>query len=125
MPRLTLPVSILLLLLFFVLLGQSYFEAKGRARRLDLLKAEVGTLGDRKAELEEELTYRQSPAYIEKEAREQLGYAFPDEMIVVLPDLEGKSATAEASEGGEALAAKISVEEISNWEQWRLLFFGY
>lgn len=125
MPRLNLPVSIILLFLFFILLGQSFFEVKGRIRRLELLGAEVGTLRDRKAELEEELIFRQSPAYIEKEAREQLGYAKKGEVIVVLPDWEeekkdneGEVAAADSSEGTFSAEKELLI-----WERWRCLCF--
>lgn len=120
-----LPLSILLLLLFFFLLGQSYLEAKGRVRRLELLESEVETLRDRKTELEEELTYRQSPDYIEKEAREQLGYTKKGEVIVVLPDFE-ESSFAEASEEGETPAAETWARELPLWRRnlaaWGCLF---
>lgn len=120
--RLALPVSILLLFLFLFLLGQSYFEVKGRVQRLELLRAEVGTFQDRKAELEEELAYRQDLTYVEGQAREQLGYAFPNEEIVVLPDFEK-----EREEKGGALAASSSGEtslakkEIPIWKRWGCL----
>jgi cell division protein FtsB len=125
MPRIRLPISFLLLLLFLVLLGRSYLEAKGRAQRLELLQTEVDTLGDKKEELEEDLGYHQSSDYIEKEAREQLGYVKDGEVIVVLPDLE-EQVTALAEKGDEATSptASLAGSEIPNWRRWRQLFFG-
>jgi cell division protein FtsB len=122
MPKLTLPAFVFLLLLFFLSLGQSYSETKGRAQRIDLLNNEVETLRDKRSELEEELAYRQSPAFVEKEAREQLGYAKRGEVIAVLPDFEKKEGEGEvaAATSDEEFAA---VREVPNWKQWRLLFF--
>lgn len=127
MPRLTLPLFVLLLLFFFFLLGQSYFEVKGRVQRLELLRDEVETLQDRKADLEKELTYRQSLSYIEQAARDQLQFGYPKrgEVIVVLPDLKEK--TAEPSKKEEALAAgsatkkQLSLLE-KNIRSWGCLF---
>lgn len=125
MPKIRLPISFLLLLLFLVLLGRSYFEAKGRAQRLEFLQTEVDALGDKKEELEEDLGYHQSPDYIEKEAREQLGYVKSGEVIVVLPDLAEQ--VAESAEGGDEVVsptAALARLEKPNWRQWRQLFFG-
>lgn len=126
MPRVTLPIFILLILLFFTLLGQSYFETRKRAQRLDLLKTGVETLQDRKAELEEDLSYRQSPTYIEREAREQLGYTKKGEVIVVLPDLEkekeekGKGEVAALGSGEGTFS--MDNKEAPIWKRWGCLW---
>jgi len=109
MSKLTLPIFFSLLFLFFLLLGRSYLEVKGRVQRLELLRDEVETLQDRKADLEEELAYRLSLSYIEQVLRDVFGYAKRGEVIVVLPDLKEK--TAEPSKKGEALAAESTTKK--------------
>lgn len=125
MSKLTLPIFFSLLFLFFFLLGRSYFEVKGRVQRLELLRDEVETLQDRKADLEEELTYRLSLSYIEQVLRDVFGYAKRGEVIVVLPDLKEK--TAESSKKGEALAAESTTKKQlslleKNIRSWGCLF---
>ncbi|PIS12202.1 hypothetical protein COT70_02200 [candidate division WWE3 bacterium CG09_land_8_20_14_0_10_47_33] len=109
MSKLTLPIFFSLLFLFFLLLGRSYLEVKGRVQRLELLRDEVGILQDRKADLEEELAYRLSLSYAEQVLRDVFGYAKRGEVIVVLPDLKEK--TAESSKKGEALAAESTTKK--------------
>jgi cell division protein FtsB len=123
MPRLTLPVFIFLLSLFFILLGQSYLKVKGRAQRLELLQDEVQALQNRKTEVEEELDYRQSPDYIEKEARE-LGYTKKGEVIVVLPDLEKKEKEKEVAAVGSDGALSSSDKEAPIWQRWGCLWIS-
>lgn len=121
MPRLTLPVFIILLSLFFILLGQSYLKVKGRTQRLDLLRAEVQALLGRKEELEAELTYRQSDAYIEKEARE-LGYAKKGEVIVVLPDFEKEKEEAKTTVSDSNAEISLEEREVPVWKRWGCLW---
>ncbi len=117
MPRLTLHVFILFLSLFFILLGQSYLKVKGRAKRVELLREEVQTLQEKKEEVAEELDYRQSPAYIEKEARE-LGYSKGGEVIVVLPDLEGEEGEVGAATADSEGVTSFQEEKIPTWHRW-------
>ena len=128
--KLRLSALILLFLLFFALPGRTYFEIRGRAQRLERLQTEVETLRGRQAELGEELAYRQSPFYIEKEAREQLNYVGENEIIIILPDFE------ENGENGDDQESAVSSENlysrgraVSPWQAnakrwWRLLFLG-
>lgn len=120
MPRLTLPILIFLLFLFFVLLGQSYLRVKGRTGRLDLLRAEVQAFLGRKEELETELAYRQSNTYIEKEARE-LGYAKRGEVIVVLPDFEKEKEEEKTVATDSSVEASLGDKETPVWKRWGCL----
>jgi cell division protein FtsB len=120
-----LPISLILLLLFLVLLGRSYFEVKERIQRLELLGAEVAALSDKKEELEGDLDYRRSLDYVEREAREQLGYVKDGEVIVVLPDLEEQLSGSSAEKEAESSpAASLAGAEAPIWRQWHQLFFG-
>jgi len=115
------------MLLFLAFPGRTYVEIKSRAQRLEQLRAEVEVLRERRAELEEELAYRQSAYYIEKEAREQLNYAKPDEVIVILPDLEDGEANVQET-AASAEVVRFGEREIPSWrrnaDRWRKLFFG-
>jgi len=127
MPKLRLPFSALLaflLLLFFV--GKSYLEIRDKAQRLQRLKEEVAALQEKKKEFEDDLAYRQSADYIEKEAREQLGYVKEGEVIIVLPDLESSNSAVEGQAEGQSKSPPSSQEypKTPNWMLWHRLFFG-
>jgi cell division protein FtsB len=62
--------------------------------------------------LKEELEYKESQEFREKEIRDKLGLAREGEAVVVLPKGEG---------GGQAAEGKPGKR---NWEKWRDLFFG-
>jgi len=127
--RLNLPVLIFLLLLSLVLPVRTYIEIKGRAQHLEQLRSEIVTLRDKYADLEEEFAYRQSPLYIEKEAREQLNYAKEGEIIVILPDLEEaegkeKDSGAVASSNNPYPQGRAVPFWQANAKSWRRLFFS-
>lgn len=73
-----------------------------------------------KLELENEQLKRQgqivqSPEFIEKEAREKLGFAKEGETVLILPEnLQEKTGFNQS---------QVSSQEIPNWEKWRRLFF--
>lgn len=60
-------------------------------------------------ELKKKLQFTQSQEFIEKEAREKLGWTKPGETIVIIPPFEAtQSAT---------------VKVLPNWKKWLKLFF--
>lgn len=110
------------LLLFLV---QGFLAAREREGRLTLLQQEVSSLSAKVKEKEGELAYRQSPEYIEKAAREQLGWAKPGETIVVLPDLEEKKPADKTSAASNSTSTPSSpIALLPYWKQWRVIFFG-
>lgn len=116
-------VSVLIFFGFIFLLAQSFLETRARGQRLELLRAEVGALDQKAQEKQKKLDYRRSAEFIEKEAREQLGYARSDEVIVVLPDVEEKTKEEKKEEAGKDSKAKVD-SPAPYWKQWRALFFG-
>ena len=57
----------------------------------------------------------QSPEFIEKEAREKLGFTKEGETVLILPEnLREKMGFNQP---------QVSSQEIPNWEKWRRLFF--
>ncbi|HEY8476693.1 MAG TPA: septum formation initiator family protein [Chloroflexota bacterium] len=59
-------------------------EQRRTAHQVELLRQEVQRLRERNVELQRELEYRRSDAYIEKVAREELHLAKPGEHTVIL-----------------------------------------
>ncbi len=68
---------------------------------------------NRKEELEKRLVEATSAAFIEKQAREKLGMAKPEDTIVLLDT--PSAGNGQAQDGGEKYAP--------NWKQWWRLFF--
>lgn len=134
MPKLRLPIPLILSVFFLFVLGQSYFGVREKMQRLERLRADVGTLRDSKTELEGELSYRQSQGYVEREAYEQLGWAREGEVFVVLPDLEKeKDKQKVAGAKDPEITEKTTVEALTegdtpqwkrNVQSWGCLFFS-
>ena len=84
------------------------------SKRLDETKEEVAGLQSEKSELEEDLNYKESDEYIEKEARNKLGLVKPGEEVFVVSQVLGEtSAVGTASANGE---------DLSNLQLWFDLF---
>ncbi|GMR19150.1 MAG: hypothetical protein BMS9Abin34_278 [Patescibacteria group bacterium] len=122
-------ILLLILAVMSIFLVQRFFKVGAREDQLGSLRSEVGALRMKVDEKLGELEYRRSPEFVYKVALEQLGYARPGEVIVVLPDFEDEqssSSGASAKEGGEKDSPKSSVgaEPLPYWKQWRVLFLG-
>lgn len=63
-------------------------------------------------ELRSKLAYAQSPEFVEREAREKLGYGREGEIIVILPELEASS------------NQSTTISESPPWRQWWDLYVG-
>lgn len=83
--------------------------------RVEALKTEVGELEAERKGLEEEKAYRETAAFVEKEARDKLKMVREGEHLVVLPE-KLPVLGAEASASGERVAPV--------WRQWWEVFFG-
>lgn len=105
------------LLLFFLGVGlfRTLKRVQDRQGRMDGLKAEVGSLEAENRQLQKEVVYRQSPEFIEQQARDQLKMVKEGEHLVILPNLP-------AVLGLEATPA--APPNIPVWKQWWNVFFG-
>lgn len=76
-------------------------------------KKEAAASQEENKQLNDQLSQVQTPQYMEREAREKLGYGKPGEIVVVLPD-EVAPPSAKVSEGLQP-----------NWVRWRKLYLGF
>lgn len=60
-----------------------------RSKRLIVVKKELETLEQKKAQLEKEAQYRQTPEFIEEEARNKLSMVKPGEEVYLKPKISG------------------------------------
>ncbi len=65
--------------------------------------------------LKDELTYSESPLFIEQEARNRLGLAREGEAVILMPNDKFQMTNGKA--GDE------TVEKLPNWKRWWRLFF--
>ena len=82
--------------------------------RVEQAEAEVGELREEKSELEDELAWRSTEAFVEQEIRNKLKLAKPDEVVVMVDeDLYLEEETEPAPE---------MEEDTPNWRKWWELF---
>ncbi len=127
MKRLALLLLPLLSVFFLYQSVFSYLKIRSRGNELGLLSAQVEGLEGKLEDKQQELSYRNSPEFVYKEALEQLGFTKSGELIVVLPDWAEKkkdSSSDSTQNPASSLVSSITNEPIPYWKQWRTLFFG-
>ncbi len=86
-----------LLLLIFVILvawtaiafGRSYYRNYQAQQRLIQLESEIKAFEIRNEQLESEIERLQSPDYVERVAREELGLVRPGEKLYIIEEVSG------------------------------------
>lgn len=90
-------------------LTRSIIELLRAGDKIKETENQVAQLRYKNDELKKRLSEVQSPAYLEKIAREKLGLAKEEEVVVILPPYQPPSKTQE--------------ENLPNWQKWWKLFF--
>lgn len=106
-------VFVFLIIIFGVNLFRSYLETRANLGRLNRLQDEVKELESTVESLEKEVEYKKSTAYLEREARDKLGFIKEGERVVILPEED----TLALQEGTEETPKKI--DRTPNWKKWR------
>jgi cell division protein FtsB len=86
--------------------------------RVTEAKKELAIELQKNEELKRQLANVQTPEYMERLAREKLGYGKEGELVVVIDPNELK-VTPSASSG------QANEEQVPNWLQWRKLWLGF
>lgn len=111
------------LLIFFM--GVGLFRTLKRVQdsrgRMEGLKTAVGNLEVENQQLQKEVVYRQSPEFIEQQARDQLKMVKDGEHLVILPNLPAQAGLPTVL-GSEATSAAPPNSPV--WKQWWNVFFG-
>ena len=105
-------VNLIILILGFYLivnLTRSIFELVRAGDKIKEAQERVAQLQLKNDELKKKFSEVQSPAYLEKIAREKLGLAKEGEVVVILPPYQP--------------AAQTYEENLPNWKKWLRLFF--
>lgn len=115
---------LLVIVCIFFLAGliRIFIKVSEGKKRLETVKDEVAQIIKQKEDLEKEVENRQSPFYLEREARNRLNLVKPGERIVILPNRVKPDGTTEGSvsSGGAKEANKPSEP---NWVKWKRLLF--
>ncbi len=96
---------------------RTYRNTIQKQQRFDLLQKEVLGLETESEKLKKEAAYRQSPAFIEAEARNNLKMVKEGEHLLVVSDLLPEALRREATP--EASSAALPI-----WRQWWKVIFG-
>lgn len=116
--RITNLIFLVILVALVVSLIRNIVVLRQADESIRLEQEKLTKLEKEKAEKEARLAEITGNLYIEKEVRDKLGYAYEDELVIVLPDDETlrKLSPRKSSETkGEEL--------IPNWKKWFNLFF--
>jgi cell division protein FtsB len=83
---LLLMVLVIIIVYFSILILQTLNQGRVRHQQLQQLELEVAELRQQRDEVRTELDQKKTEAFIEREARNKLGLARPNETVVVFPD---------------------------------------
>jgi cell division protein FtsB len=124
--RYTLPASrgglawlaVLLLVGSFVTfqVGRQVYASWSIGQEADRVRAEIAAVAEQNAQLQRELAYLQSDAYVSAEARKLLNLGFLEERVLIIPPGAAAELPAALKEKREPPAPLL--------EQWLELFFG-
>lgn len=113
-------IIILVIGLFLIVnLTRSISGLLGAGDRIKETENQVAQLRLKNDELKKKLSEVQSPAYLEKIAREKLGLAKEGEVVVILP----QNSSAPFDDAQDQSSGQATEENIPNWQRWLRLFF--
>lgn len=98
-----------------VSVARTALDIYSRSKNLKALEGDVASLEKEQEELKKKLREAETDAFVEKEARERLGYVKPGEKIVIVPKQK------ESSERQSVLGDFSSAEKIPCWRKWKKL----
>lgn len=109
--------AVLLVVGAFVVLqvGRQVYASWSIGQEADAIRAQISAMADENAELQRELEYLQSDAYIAVEARKLLNLGYTNERLLIIPP--GSEAQAPEARRQQASAKPLL-------QQWLDLFFG-
>lgn len=118
-----------ILVYFAVNVGQEMYKRRGIESQIKKLESEIGQLEKNKSDLNDLLSYVQTDAFVEQEAREKLNLAKVGESLVLVPNADNPDAILNSPEpSAQPVAAARSREapsQKSNLVKWWQYFFEH
>lgn len=96
--------------------GRQVYASWSIGQEADRVRAEIAAMAEQNAELQRELDYLQSDAYISAEARKLLNLGYSNERVLIIPPGSEASPPPATQDQGEPMRPLL--------EQWLQLFFG-
>ena len=114
--KLTNWIFLIVALILSISLIQNIRHVAGSGDKINEAEKQISELEKEQKNLQTQVQFVKSDAFVEKQLRDKLGLAKPGELVVVLPD----------SELVKKYAPKVEDEEVSlpdpNWKKWEKLF---
>jgi len=117
-PKITVLLILVLGGLQIISLSRQVIDLLSAGDRLTEAEQKLEQVKKENEDLRRQLSYDQSPEYLEKQAREKLNRARPDETVVVIPDELINVYTVDEK------PRPTPTPEPPNWKQWRQAFFN-
>jgi len=105
--------AVLISILLIVNSSKRILNLRTTSQQVEESEAQLENLRKDNEKLKEELKYKKSNEFAEKEIRDKLGLAKEGETVVILPKDENQQVT---TDNGQLTKP--------NWRKWRDLFFG-
>src|SRR5918996_2087829 len=96
--------------------GREVYASWSIGEEADRIRAEISAMAEQNAELQRELDYLQSDAYISAEARKLLNLGYSNERVLIIPHGSEASLPPATQDQGEPVRPLL--------EQWLHLFLG-
>ena len=122
-PRLLIFMLIGLCILFVISYASRRIENSRVQAEVIAMDSDIAQSQRNQAELEAQLEFVESDAYVDQVARNELGLAKPgDSVIIVLPAIENPSAEQDVEDANSLATAPQASTDLPNWRQWLQLF---
>lgn len=106
---------IILLTIFSLRVGNNVYRLYKNGERINETQTELDKAKQKNEQLKKQLAQVQTPEFMERQAKEKLGYGHENEEILVLPEQYQKPET------GNNSGNKTE----PNWVLWRKLYLGW
>ena len=98
-------ITIIILVFAILTIAKSIYSQASKFKEIYQAEAEVAKLNRQQQDLETSLKNKKNPEFVEKEARDKLGYQRPGDVLYVILGSQGSSQGKESSDQ-------------KNWEEW-------
>ena len=102
-------------------LGREAYRKKQVQGEIDSLQSEIGKVNQQNSDLKNLVSYLNTPAFQEKEARDKLNLQKQDEKMIVLQ--KDAQAANTVTPAGNNAQNSTNNENLPNWKKWLQYFF--
>ncbi|MFH1598247.1 MAG: septum formation initiator family protein [Patescibacteria group bacterium] len=111
-------IGLIILVFLSIALGKELLRRYEISREIEQLETEIADLEQRNLDLDDLIDYFNTNSFVEKEARTKLGLQKAGETMVIFPETEGGTESAETAEAA-------ADEAMTNLQRWWKYFFKF